>query len=137
MKKNPGLLMRRAGIATHRSGRRVGADRREAPGEGDDWALTPAQTRELTRRVADLDDPVRYLLASRMGPRFLLYYDVSDDLYTMNDPTRATLFKRRRAAQLVARTLGKGIEILECRTRRRGGTRVLVASSLDAQPVRS
>lgn len=28
-----------------------------------------------------------------MGPRFALYYNVSDDLYAMNDPSGGTLFK--------------------------------------------
>lgn len=107
------------------SGRRTG---REEPA---DIPLTPAQIREIDRRVEDLDDPVRYLLVSRMGPRFSLYYNVSDDLYAMNDPSGATLFKRRKAAETIKRTLGRGVQILECQTRRRKGVRVPVLSSLD------
>jgi len=99
-----------------------------------DSPLTPAQIREIDRRVADLDDPVRYLLVSRMGPRFSLYYNVSDDLYAMNDPSGATLFKRRKAAESIRRTLGPGIQILECHTRRRKGARVPVLSSFDERP---
>lgn len=44
--------------------------------------LTPAQTKELLRRLADSSDPRRYLIISRMlpGARFILYYNVSDDV---------------------------------------------------------
>jgi hypothetical protein len=111
--------------------RRVVDSRRAKPDESADWALTAAQTREIKRRVADLDDPIRYLLVSRMGPRFALYYNVSDDLYAMNDPTGATLFKRRKAAECVKRTLGRGVDILQCRTRTRKGVRLPVAASIE------
>ena len=122
--------------ASRTSGRKY---RQVSPGRGigldepDDWPLTAAQIREIDRSVADLDDPVRYLLVSRMGPRFFLYYNVSDDVYAMNDPSGATLFKRRKAAQSVKRTLrpnGRGIQLVKCRTRRRNGARVLVLSSV-------
>lgn len=77
--------------------------------------LTPAQTNELLRRVADSNDPRRYLIISRMlpGARFVLYYNVSDDVYAWNEPDAGTLFKRRKAAELIQRTLGRGNEILE------------------------
>ena len=37
--------------------------------------LTPTQTKELLRRLADSSDPRRYLIISRMlpGARFILY----------------------------------------------------------------
>jgi hypothetical protein len=77
--------------------------------------LTPAQTKELLRRVTDSNDPRRYLIVSRMlpGSRFILYYNVSDDVYAWNEPDAGTLFKRREAAELLQRTLGRGNEILE------------------------
>jgi hypothetical protein len=77
--------------------------------------LTPAQTKELLRRVADSNDPRRYVIISRMlpGTRFVLYYNVSDDVYAWNEPSAGTLFKRRKAAELIQRTLGRGNEILE------------------------
>ena len=79
--------------------------------------LTPAQTKELLRRVADSHDPRRYVIISRMlpGARFVLYYNVSDDVYAWNEPGAGTLFKRRKAAELIHRTLGRGNEILEVR----------------------
>jgi hypothetical protein len=117
--------------------RRVSPDRGSGPDKPDDWPLTPAQIREIDRRVADLDNPVRYLLVSRIGTRFAFYYNISDDLYAMNDPGGATLFKRRKAAESVKRTLGRGgrgIQLVECRTTQRNGARVPVLSSADKRP---
>ncbi|MBI2219378.1 MAG: hypothetical protein HYU51_19035 [Candidatus Rokubacteria bacterium] len=76
--------------------------------------------------MADLHDVTRYLLVSEMGPRFALYYNVSDDVYVMNDPRGATLFKRRAAALAVKALLGGGIRVLRCKTRRVDGARVPV-----------
>ncbi len=77
--------------------------------------LTPAQTKELLRRLTDSSDPRRYLIISRMlsGARFILYYNVSDDVYALNDPEGGTLFKRRKAAELIQRKLGRGNEVIE------------------------
>jgi hypothetical protein len=121
MRKEPRISKRQPGAATRAGAprsRRVADGRRAEPDEAADCPLTAAQTREIKRRVADLEDPIRYLLVSRMGPRFSLYYNVSDDLYAMNDPTGATLFKRRKAAESVRRTLGRGVDILQCQTRK-------------------
>ena len=87
--------------------------RGKSPDDGP--ALTPAQTKELLRRLADSSDPRRYLIISRMlpGARFILYYNVSDDVYAWNDPEGGTLFKRRKAAELIQRKLGRGNEVIE------------------------
>jgi hypothetical protein len=89
--------------------------RHKAPEDTPD--LTAAQTTELLRRVADSRDPRRYLIISRMlpGARFVLYYNVSDDVYAWNDPQGGTLFKRRQAAALIHRKLGRGNEVIEVR----------------------
>lgn len=76
--------------------------------------------------MADLDDATRYLLVSQMGPRFALYYNVSDDVYVMNDPRGATLFKRRKAALAVKALLGGSIRILRCTSKGVNGVRVPV-----------
>jgi hypothetical protein len=93
---------------------------------GDRVSLTKRQIRELKSRLADLKEPVRYLLVTDLGPRFALYYNVSDDVYAMNDPTRATLFKRRSAAIAVRKLLGRGVRVARCRTKRSGARRVVV-----------
>lgn len=100
--------------------------RRQPPGASDDnyEPLTQAQVRELRRRAADLDNPVRYLLVSQFRPRFALYYNVSDDVYAMNDPRSATLFKRRRAALAVKQLLGPNIQVLHCTSKLANGVRV-------------
>ncbi len=99
-------------------------------GESDDFRLTRSQIRELERSAADLKDPVRYLLVSRMARRFVLYYNVSEDVYAMNDPAGGTLFKRLKTARAVQRLLGSRIQIVPCSTRRRGRERFPVQSSI-------
>lgn len=95
--------------------------------------LTPGQIRELRRRMADLDDATRYVLVSQMGPRFALYYNVSDDVYVMNDARGATLFKRRKAALAVKALLRGSIRVLRCKSKRVDGIRVPI---LDSLPIR-
>jgi hypothetical protein len=100
-----------------------------------DEELTPAQIQELRRRMADLADATRYLLVSQMGPRLALYYNVSDDVYVMNDPRRATLFKRRKAALAVKALVGgsirilRGVQVPVLGTTRRGRATVRRSSS--------
>ncbi len=107
------------------SSRRAGA----VGGRIGDPPLTSSQTREIRRRVADLDNPVRYILASRLAPRFTLYYEVSDGTYALNNPHEATLFKRRDAAESVMRVLGGRIRVITCKTRRLNGRRVPILPS--------
>jgi len=117
------LGRRRRKVASGRGAERVAA-------AADDFPLTAAQVREIKRRAADLDDPVRYLLASRMTPRFVLYYNVSDDTYVLNEPAMATLFKRRKTAESVKRLLGGRIRVIRCTTKHRNGQRVPVLPRL-------
>ena len=112
-----------------RRGRIRHAERRSTAGklgrkDFDDGPLTQTQVRELRRRAADLDNPVRYLLVSRFGRRFALYYNVSDDVYAMNEPRSATLFKRKKAALAVKQLLGPRVRALRCTTKRENGVRV-------------
>ena len=96
----------------------------------DDFVLTKAQLRELDRRVADMKDPVRYLIESRFTRKFRLFYNVSDDVYAMNNPADATLFKRRKAALAVQKLLGGGTLVIRCTTRNRNGQVIPVLRSL-------
>lgn len=95
----------------------------------DDFELTKAQLRELDRRLADAKDPVRYLIEGGFGPKFRLYYNVTDDVYVMNDSVHATLFKRRNAAVAVQKLLSGGKRIIRCTTRRRKGQVIPVLPS--------
>ena len=88
--------------------------------QDEDWELSKAQIRELERRVRDMDDPRRFVLASEFLPTFVLYYDVSDNVYVMNDLSAATVFKKRKAAKAVKALLGKGVRIVECRKLKSG-----------------
>ena len=83
----------------------------------DDEPLSPAVTRELKRRIRDASDPVRYVLVSEFSRRFILYYNVSSDMFAMNDPKGGTLFKRREAAEAVKKLLSKGISIVKYTTK--------------------
>lgn len=87
----------------------------------DDFSLTKAQLRELDRRIADSNNPVRYLIEGGFGPKFRLYYNLTDDVYAMNNPAGGTLFKRRKAALAVQKLLGGRKRIVRCTTRRRKG----------------
>jgi hypothetical protein len=75
--------------------------------EEDVEPLSRAQIRALQCRLRDSQDPTRYMLASEFSRRFILYYNVSDDVYAMNDPTGGTLFKRLKTAQAVRSCLVK------------------------------
>lgn len=91
---------------------------RREPGRGNrTQQLSPAVIRELERRLRDLRDPVRYMLVSEFSRRFILYYNVSSGMFTMNDPRGGTLFKRRQAAEGVKKILGKGITIVKYTTK--------------------
>jgi len=81
--------------------------------------LTPAQIRELKRRLLDLKDRTRFLLVSAFTARTALYYDVSRDTWGMNDPSLGTLFKRRATATAVQRLLRDGVQVVRCRVDRR------------------
>jgi hypothetical protein len=64
-----------------------------------------------------------------MAPRVILYYNVSEDTYGMNEPGHATLFKRHAAATSVRQLLGDRVRIVRCRVDKRGR---LVLRSLPA-----
>ncbi len=57
------------------------------------------------------------MLVSELGRRFILYYNISEDVFALNKPSRGTLFKRRRAAERVKKLLGKGVSIVKYTTK--------------------
>ncbi len=56
----------------------------------------------------------RYLLVSVTLPGFSLYYRVHDDAWSFDDPSQATLFKRRAAAKAIHALLRPGVHIVRC-----------------------
>jgi hypothetical protein len=92
--------------------------------------LTRKQARELERRVEEMRDPTRYLLKSALTSGIVLYYNLSEDTYGWNDPSNATLFKRRASASAIQGLLGSGVRIARCRVDRSGR---LVKRSLQAK----
>ena len=112
--------------------------RRSAPGAGtalDDeaWELSKSQVRELQRQIRDLGDRSRYLLVSVFTPRMVLYYNVSNDTFGMNDPSLGTASKRKVAAIAIQRLLRTGIQVIKCRTDRHD--RVVMSSLPRLRPI--
>jgi len=82
--------------------------------------LSVAERRELEQCIKDLEDRTRYLLASSLGERITLYYNIADDTFSWDDPQGASLFKRKVAAQKIRTILGSGVKVLSCRVDKRG-----------------
>ncbi len=82
--------------------------------------LTRAEQRELDRRIKDLEDRTRYLLLSSIGSRVHLYYNITEDTFSWDEPKHATLFKRKTAAASIKALLGSELAIVECRVDKRG-----------------
>lgn len=62
-----------------------------------------------------MDDRGRFLIVSVFHRRMVFYYDVSRDVWGMNDPTLGTVFKRRTAASAVQALLREGVRVVKCR----------------------
>lgn len=75
----------------------------------DDGELSPEWKREIKHRVADVQNPVRYVIFSDIGGKgcWRLWLDVSSDGYGMSID-QATMFKREHVARAVARAYSKG-----------------------------
>ena len=111
--------------------------RKQAPlshraGDDKDPPLTPAQQRALARHVKDMEDRTRYLLVSATLPGISLYYMVQDDSWSFDDPTTATLFKRRASAKAIQTLLRPGVFVVPCEVDDRGR---LVLSSIAGRKV--
>jgi hypothetical protein len=99
----------------------------------EDPPLSAAQRRADERHLKDTEDRTRYLLVSLTVPGLSLYYRVEEDAWSFDDPTEATLFKRRIAARAVKDLLRPGVHIVPCKVDEDGA---LVLSSLAAHRVR-
>jgi hypothetical protein len=80
---------------------------KEVPEE--DEELSPEWERELRRRLADIRNPVRYVVFSDImgNGRWRLWLDVTGDGYGMSID-QATLFKRESVARAVAKVYSEG-----------------------------
>src|SRR4030067_1638261 len=80
---------------------------REFPDDKEE--MSPELRRELKRRIADADNPVRYVIFSDItgDGRWRLWLDVSGDGYGMSID-QATLFKREHIARSVAKAYSEG-----------------------------
>lgn len=92
----------------------------QGAGVDEDPPLTPAQSRALARHVKDMEDRARYLLVSATLPGISLYYMVQDDSWAFDDPTTATLFKRRASAKAIQALLRPGVFVVPCEVDDRG-----------------
>ncbi len=106
-------------LSAARKGKAARAGKRpvQPPVIEDEAELSPAEIKELRRRVRDSRNPIRYMLVSEFTRRFVLYYNISDDVFAMNDPSGGTLFKRREAAESVKKLLSSGVSIVKYTTK--------------------
>ena len=81
--------------------------RQEVPEEAEE--LSPGLKRELERRLADVLNPVRYVVFSDVigNGRWRLWLDVLGDGYGMSID-QATVFKREDVARAVAKAYSEG-----------------------------
>ena len=100
--------------------KRKQAPKSQPAGDEEDPPLTPVQRRALARHVKDMEDRTRYLLVSATLPGISLYYMVQDDSWSFDDPTVATLFKRRPAARAIQGLLRPGVYVVACEVDDRG-----------------
>jgi hypothetical protein len=112
--------------------RRIGAVAGAARSPRRDSELSKSQLRELDRRLRDYRNPTRYLLATVFTPKFVLYYNISNDTFGMTNPDLGTLFKRRAAAMAIRRLLRPDVRIVACRADRHG--RVIKSSVPQLRP---
>jgi hypothetical protein len=112
--------------------RRRQATKAQNPVADEDPPLTAAQRRALERHVKDMEDRTRFLLVSATLPGISLYYMVQDDSWSFDDPTTATLFKRRASAKAIQALLRPGVFVVPCEVDERGR---LVLSSIAGRKV--
>jgi hypothetical protein len=79
--------------------------RREEEKQWDE--ISPAHVAELKRRIKEVEDPVRYVVASPLFRRTLLVYDVAENHYTHGDISAGSLIKDRKLAEAVASYLSR------------------------------
>ncbi len=103
----------RRGVRTPSGKHTLRVARKLVAAPSDEPPLSREWIKEIERRLKDSRDPVRYMLANEFTRKFILYYDVTNDEFAMNDPGRGTLFKRRAIAQSVLKHLGRRMTLVK------------------------
>jgi len=70
--------------------------------------LTPRWRKELKRRVSDMTDPTRHVIASCLMGKRALVYDMENNCYGWGHVSKTSLVKDRGVASAVARHLARG-----------------------------
>ena len=82
-----------------------------------EFELPADLARTLKKRIRDLDDKRRYVIAGKFSSKskHWLYYDAESDCYAFGDLQRATVFKRRAIAEAVMALLrSEWQEVVQC-----------------------
>ena len=69
--------------------------------------LSPRWRKELTRRVSEMTDPTRHVIASCLMGRRVLVYDLEKNCYGWGHVSKTSLVKDRGVAQAIARHLAR------------------------------
>ena len=93
-------------------------------GEVEDLVLSAAELARLRQTMADVREARRFVIVSQVIRGYVMYYNVSDHGFVLNNPAAATLFLKREAAEAVAALLHDGVRVLRCQTRMAKGVRV-------------
>ncbi len=91
----------------------------------DDPPLTKRQLQNLKKRIADLNDPTRYVIASPILRNWCFFYQPADAVYLVNRIEPNCLFKRKAVAQAVAKVLNgskrkKDAQVITIRKTKKG-----------------
>lgn len=70
--------------------------------------LSKKQVAELKRRLYDMKDETRYVVASCWTRKSVAFYDIQRGLYTLNEIEPTCLVRRRDHAEAIARCLDRG-----------------------------
>lgn len=103
-------------------------------GEVEELVISAAALVRLRQAMADFKETRRFVIVRRVIPGYLMYYNVSDHGFVLNNPAAGTLFLKRDAAEAVAALLHPGVRVLRCRTRVVKGVRVPIVRGKTRSP---
>lgn len=85
--------------------RAVALVRREEETNASVPPLSRGAVAELRRRMKDIEDPMRFVIASVWTRKHVTFYDVGEGVYSLSDITPTCLFRRRAHAETIAKLL--------------------------------